>query len=136
MHHVSNQTMGANNVVYGYPYLAINYNTVSHAAIEIIQIVSGTWKMSSPFFLNFPTDCANSGTIAPFLIPLCCSRFHLLYYLSISLYNPIWAIIDVTKSAHLFQPVPMTTLWCPQITAPSEDIHHSPPPPNQSMYRN
>lgn len=31
-----------------------------------------------------------------------------------------------TKSAHLFQPVPMTTLWCPQITAPSEDIHHSP----------
>lgn len=23
------------------------------------------------FSLNFPTDCANSGTIAPFLIPLC-----------------------------------------------------------------
>lgn len=56
-----------------YPYLAINYKIVSHAAIEIIQIVSGTWKMSSPFSLNFPTDCANSGTIAPFLIPLCCA---------------------------------------------------------------
>lgn len=25
------------------------------------------------FSLNFPTDCANSGTIAPFLIPLCCA---------------------------------------------------------------
>lgn len=38
----------------------------------------------------------------------------------------------IQKSAHLFHAVPMTT-QCPQITAPSEDIHHSAESSNQSL---
>lgn len=60
--------MGANNVVCATRILPLITKLCLMLLLKLYRLWAGHGKCPL-----FPTDCANSGTIAPFLIPLCCA---------------------------------------------------------------